>query len=135
MSSTVRQNLLDLHNNRRRQLGLVALQLDSVLNQGADRYADIMASQNWFSHTRPSGKTWDQWFDDYYPEDYDYPLRSIGENLARGQATTGEVFDDWMASSLHRDNIQKPAFRRMGVGLRYSANGTPYWVAHYSSKP
>lgn len=135
MSSTVRQNLLDLHNARRAAIGVHSLKLDSTLNQGADRYADIESSQNWFSHTRPSGLTWDQWWDRYYPEDYDYPLRSIGENLGRGQTTSTQVFNDWMASSDHRANIQNSSFRRLGIGLRYSDNGTPYWVAHYCSKP
>lgn len=135
MSSTVRQNLLDLHNAKRRAAGLVELKLDSTLNQGADRYAEIMAHQNWFSHTRPSGLTWDQWWDRYYPEDYDYPKRSIGENLARGQETSGEVFGDWWASDEHRKNIMKPAFRRVGFGLDTASNGTKYWVAHFCSKP
>lgn len=133
--STVRENLLALHNQKRAAAGLVALKLDSVLNQGADRYAEIMAANNWFSHTRPSGLTWDQWWDQYYPEDYDYPLRGIGENIARGQTTTSQVFADWWASSDHRDNIMGRAFRRVGFGLQASASGVNYWVAHYCTKP
>jgi uncharacterized protein YkwD len=107
--------------------------MNSTLNQGADRYAEIMAAQNWFSHTRPSGLTWDQWWDQYYPESLDYPACSIGENIARGQDTTGEVFTDWWNSTEHRANIMKPSFRKVGFGLEHSSNGTPYWVAHFCS--
>lgn len=131
--STVRENLLDLHNNRRRALGRTALVLNSTLNQGADRYAEIMAAQNWFSHTRPSGLSWSQWWDQYYPESLDYPAESIAENLARGQETSTEVFNAWMASTSHRANIEKAAFRKVGFGLQRSSNGTPYWVAHFCS--
>lgn len=131
--STVRQNLLTLFNNRRAAIGVPALTLHSTLNQGADRYAEIMAAQNWFSHTRPSGKTWSQWWDDYYPESLDYPAEHIGEIIARGQDTTTEVYNDWMASSSHRALIEKSAFRKVGIGLEHSSNGTPYWCVHFCS--
>lgn len=136
ITADVRKNLLEYHNDRRRQLGLVTLRLDGTLNDGAQRYADIMAANNWFSHTRPSGLSWTEWWDRYYPEDYDYPKRSIGENLARGQNHSDEVFADWMASADHRANIQKGAFRRVGFGMtRADSDGREYWVAHYCSKP
>ncbi len=133
MASTVRQALLDLHNARRKQLGRAALSLDSTLNAGADRYADIMAAQNWFSHTRPSGLSWSQWWDQYYPESLDYPGHTIGENIARGQDSTTEVFNAWMNSPDHKANIEKAAFRKLGIGQAVSSNGTMYWVAHFCS--
>lgn len=131
--STVRENLLTLHNNKRRAAGLVALTLNSTLNQGADRYAEIMADANHFSHTRPSGLQWYQWWDGYYPESLDAPAESIGENIARGYDTSSEVFNAWWASAGHRDNIMNRAFRRVGFGLQHSSNGTAYWVAHFCS--
>lgn len=128
---TVRQTLLDLHNARRRALGLHTLVLNSTLNQGADRYADIMASQSWFSHDRPSGLTWLQWWDGYYPERLDYPGEGIGENIARGQSSTSEVFQAWMDSPLHRANIEKASFRSVGFGQNTASDGRIYWVAHF----
>lgn len=130
---TVRQNLLNLFNNRRAQLGRPLLSLNSTLNEGADRYAEIMAAQNWFSHTRPSGLSWSQWWDGYYPESLDYPAESIGEILARGQETTTEVYNAWMASSTHRAQIEKGVYRKVGIGLEHSSNGTPYWCVHFVS--
>lgn len=131
--STVRDNLLALHNNRRAAIGVPLLSHNATLDAGADRYAEIMAAQNWFSHTRPSGLTWDQWWDQYYPESLDYPACSIGENIARGYATSTTVFSAWMASAQHRANIEKRAFRKVGFGLQASSNGTNYWVAHFCS--
>lgn len=133
MSSTVRQNLLDRHNAKRRASGLVALTLNSTLNEGSDRYAEIMAAQNHFSHTRPSGLSWSQWWDQYYPESLDYPAEAIGENIARGFDTSGEVFNAWWNSSGHRANIMNRSFRRVGFGLATASNGTKYWVAHFVS--
>ncbi len=131
--STVRQNLLTLFNNRRAAIGVPALTLNSTLNQGADRYAEIMAKQNWFSHTRPSGLQWYQWWDGYYPESLDTPAESIGEIIARGQDTTSEVYGDWMASSGHKAQIEKSVYRKVGIGLQHSSNGTPYWCVHFCS--
>lgn len=129
--STVRTNLLALFNNARSSRGLPLLVLDSTLNGGADRYAEIMAAQNWFSHTRPSGKTWYQWWNDYYPSAYDYPNVGIAEIIARGQDTTSEVFGDWMDSTSHRAQILDRAHRRCGIGLEHSASGVPYWCVHF----
>lgn len=131
--STVRENLLKLHNDRRRALGRVPLVMNSTLNQGADRYALIMANANHFSHTRPNGEEWYEWWDRYYPESLDYPAESIGENIARGYETSTEVFDAWMASSGHRANIEKAVYRKVGFGLETADNGTKYWVAHFCS--
>lgn len=131
--STVRENLLALFNNRRAAIGVPALSLHSTLNQGADRYAEIMAAQNWFSHTRPSGLQWYEWWDRYYPESLDYPAEHIGEIIARGQDTTTEVYNAWMASSSHRALIEKSAFRKVGIGLEHASNGTPYWCVHFCS--
>lgn len=131
--STVRQNLLTLFNNRRAAIGVPALSLHSTLNQGADRYAEIMAAQNWFSHTRPSGLQWWEWWDRYYPESLDHPAEHIGEIIARGQATTTQVYNDWMASPSHRALIEKSAFRKVGIGLDHASNGTPYWCVHFCS--
>lgn len=129
--SEVRQNLLTLFNRARTNRGLRALTLDSTLNQGADRYADIMAAQNHFSHTRPSGLQWYQWWDQYYPESHDYPNVGIAEIIARGQDTTSEVFGDWMDSPSHREQILDPDNRECGIGLSHSSNGTPYWCVHF----
>lgn len=131
--STVRENLLALFNNRRAQLGRPSLSLNSTLNQGADRYAEIMAAQNWFSHTRPSGLQWYQWWDGYYPESLDSPAEAIAEIIARGQDTTTEVYNAWMASSSHRAVIENGVYRKVGIGLEHSSNGTPYWCVHFCS--
>ena len=34
----------------------------------------------------------------------------------------------WMNSSGHRANILNGNFTQIGIGLAYSANGTPYWT-------
>jgi uncharacterized protein YkwD len=130
---TVRDTLRDLHNAKRSAAGLPLLTLNTTLNQGADRYAEIMANQNWFSHTRPSGLTWYQWWDGYYPESLDAPAEHIGETIDRGYNTTSSVFTAWWNSTGHRANIMERDFRKLGIGQAIADNGTMYWVAHFCS--
>ncbi|MFA9430793.1 CAP domain-containing protein [Egicoccus sp. AB-alg2] len=40
-----------------------------------------------------------------------------GENIAMGQRDTMEVHVDWMESAGHRENILRPGFTAMGVGI------------------
>jgi uncharacterized protein YkwD len=50
----------------------------------------------------------------------------VGENVAMGQRTTGEVMRSWMASPGHRANIQG-RYRFIGVG---HSNG--YWCVVFA---
>lgn len=53
-------------------------------------------------------------------------LTSVGENVAAGYATGREAVRAWMDSPLHRANILEPGFRKLGMAVRRSADGTPY---------
>ena len=54
-------------------------------------------------------------------------LTSAGENVAYGYATgRSVVFDGWMRSEGHRENILNRQFRLLGMGARRSADGTWY---------
>ena len=54
-----------------------------------------------------------------------YPWRTIGENLARGQANIPEVIRAWIKSPEHCRVLMNPKFREMGA-----ARAGPYWVLH-----
>ena len=53
-------------------------------------------------------------------------LTSVGENVAAGYATGRDAVKAWMNSPLHRANILEPSFRKLGLAVRRSADGTPY---------
>jgi uncharacterized protein YkwD len=58
--------------------------------------------------------------------------RAVGENIAMGQETPSEVFDDWMNSYGHRANITSKNFNHVGFGITKSSDGTAYWCAVFS---
>lgn len=45
------------------------------------------------------------------------PLFSLGENLAKGQLSVEQVMKDWMNSPHHRENMLRPEFEEIGIGL------------------
>ena len=55
-------------------------------------------------------------------------LKKVGENVASGYPTGREAVRGWMNSPLHRANILEPGFRKLGMAVRRSADGTPYAV-------
>ncbi|MBM3231045.1 CAP domain-containing protein [Candidatus Peregrinibacteria bacterium] len=45
------------------------------------------------------------------------PDFALGENLAKGQLSVEQVIEDWMNSPRHRENILRPEFAEIGIGL------------------
>jgi uncharacterized protein YkwD len=58
-------------------------------------------------------------------------LTRVGENIAVGYPTAKSVMKAWMHSKGHRRNILDGRFRKIGLGLARSADGTPYWVQDF----
>ncbi len=50
------------------------------------------------------------------------------ENIAMGYRSTKEVVDGWMNSSGHRTNILNCRSTTAGVGVAFTADGTPYYT-------
>jgi uncharacterized protein YkwD len=52
---------------------------------------------------------------------------AAAENIAQGQGSVSEVFDNWMNSGKgHKDNMLNSKYSKMGLGY-IKANGTTYW--------
>lgn len=125
-----RANLLKLHNDKRRaKCGSSSLSMTSGLNAAALYHADDMADENYFSHDSKNPYVpWYERIDRFISRDVG------GENIAAGQTTAPEVFNDWVNSSGHYRNIMDCSFKYVGFGYAY--NGTSdydrYWVADFS---
>ncbi len=53
-------------------------------------------------------------------------------NIAYGQTSAQEVFNAWMNSPGHRDNIMNPGYRTFGAALYYTDGGYYYyWVQEF----
>jgi uncharacterized YkwD family protein len=105
------QQVIDLTNAQRSKNGLPALKADTQLNGVAQKKAEDMQQNHYFSHTSPTyGSPFDMM------RDFGVTYKSAGENIAQGQPTPQEVVTAWMNSEGHRKNILSPNFTHIGVG-------------------
>jgi uncharacterized protein YkwD len=103
--------VLTLVNQARSDNGCDPLTEDDRLTAAARGHSDDMATQGYFSHTTPSGVTFDQ-----RERAAGYPQPG-GENIAQGQTSAQQVMTDWMNSEGHRANILNCQFTAIGIGL------------------
>lgn len=111
------KKMLDLVNNYRVQNGLNELTWDTNLEE-ASKIRAAEASICW-AHTRPDGRQW------YTVSDY-----VKGENLAKGYDTAEAVFEAWLNSPSHKENILWPKFDTMYVSYFETSNGW-FWSLEF----
>jgi hypothetical protein len=107
-----KSSLVNMLNQTRQSLGLEVLQESKDLDNAAVLKAQDMVKNGYFSHTSPSGITPWHWF---YEAGYDY--KYAGENLAIGFYDSGEVFNAWMDSSSHKENMVNPFYSEVGTAV------------------
>ncbi|MBN1331275.1 hypothetical protein JW978_00105 [Candidatus Dojkabacteria bacterium] len=107
-------SILEYHNQERLQNGLNTLTLNSKLTASAKAKAKAMMAADCWDHYCPAGKSpWD------FIEDAGYQYVYAGENLAEGFSDNKKVFDAWMNSKTHRENILRPDFEEIGIAIEY----------------
>jgi uncharacterized protein YkwD len=98
-------------NAHRKSLGLSPLVWDSRTAAAAKAHSRDMLNRDYFSHTTPEGgTTWDRL------ADRGVTYSRAGENIAWGQTTGRAVFNAWLRSPGHRDNIERGSYTHHGVG-------------------
>jgi uncharacterized protein YkwD len=117
------QQVVDLTNARRAENGLGAVSFNAALTNAAQAHSADQAASGTMSHSGTDGSN---------PGDRiaraGYRASTWAENVAAGYADAAAVMNGWMNSSGHRANILSGNFTQIGIGLAYSANGTPYWT-------
>ncbi len=122
-NATFEQQVLELTNQERAKSGLPPLAANAELNYAADKYAELMSQNRYFSHTGPDGsQPWDR------AKAVGFEAQTMGENIAAGQKTPQQVVQAWMDSPGHRANILRPSFTQLGVGFDNN-----YWVQDFGS--
>ncbi|MGF0173966.1 CAP domain-containing protein [Streptomyces sp. Marseille-Q5077] len=115
--------VVDLTNRERARAGLRPLAVDPALGTAAQAYSADMAARAFYSHTSPEGsQPWDR------AAAAGSRMRSIGENIACGQRSSGEVVEGWMNSPGHRANILKRDFTHIGIGFAGGGPAGTYWT-------
>lgn len=102
------KRILELVNQARASYGLSALEWNTKTESAAQlRAAEVLYQFN-ADHLRPNGS-----------KGYTIHSDIIGENIAKGKNynTAEAIFDAWMNSPAHRENILDPEYNRMSVAL------------------
>src|SRR3989344_4656702 len=105
--------LYQLVNEQRQKNNLPPLVLNSSLSLAAQKKAENMFQENYWSHYSPFGKTpWDFILGANYKYEY------AGENLAKNFLFSNGVVDAWMNSTAgHRENILKKEYTEVGYAI------------------
>lgn len=125
---TVKQEIVDLTNDIRRENSLKALQTDDLLMQAAQVRADEIASSGVYSHTRPNGKPFYTVTDcPYSVENIDCIMDLYLTQQNKGLAETAVY--DWRISEGHLKNMLNSRVSAVGVGIAKGtdANGMESW--------
>ena len=115
LASVLPGALVSLTNQDRALIGLSGVSEDNLLNKAAQSAAEDMATNGYFAHVSPDGKT--PW---YWLDSVGYQYSYAGENLAVNFTDSSNVETAWMNSPTHRANIEKPQYTKVGIGV---ANG------------
>lgn len=115
---------LGLINDYRRENGLGSLSLSDSLNRSAAWKAEHMADNDYFAHDDESiDRTWVQRI-----RDCGYTANTwIGENLAAGNQSAADAFDQWRNSAGHDANMLNENYTVIGIGRASNAGSTYNW--------
>lgn len=105
----------------RDQNGVGPLGYSPTLSYAAQLRADDMISNNYWSHTSPSGLGMR-----YFISAAGYPTYVAGENLSRGYSSDAAVVNAWLASASHSSTMLGAQYAEIGVGIATGTiNGEP----------
>ena len=134
MSSSFINEVIDLLNGERTQVGLDPLVKDPLLSQAAQLHSESMADDDFFSHIGADGSTPFERI-----QDSGYQYWTAGENIAAGYRTPKAVVEAWMNSPGHRANILNHNFTAIGIGYEFLLNDTGsvnynhYWTLDFAA--
>lgn len=121
--TSAEQKILDLTNQARQKEKLPPLKFNPVLTQVARKHSENMARQGKMEHEldgkRPAERV----------EAAGYRYKRVGENIAySSELLVDTIFDGWMKSPGHRENILRDSYREIGIGIATNAQGEVYYT-------
>ena len=127
--------MLILVNQARQKNGAGILELNQKLVNSSDYFANYLASSDFegnnFDHTEKTGSKAGRNPHERC-KDFGYNL-TCGEDLAAGQTSPKQAFDELMTSQLHRKNILNPKYCQIGLGKAVNQNSfyKIYWTQNF----
>lgn len=124
------QLIVDLTNKARAKEHLPPLKPNPILFQVARAHAANMAKQQQMAHVLDGKNT----FDRLKAAGYKYGW--AGENVAETfhGLRPRPMFNGWMKSKVHRENILRPQYTEIGIGIARSENGDYYYAQEFGSR-
>jgi uncharacterized protein YkwD len=121
------RKFLDLINDYRRRNGAGNLSLHNSLGAAAESHSRDMARKNYFRHSNTKKIVERHGYKDW---------KAIGENIAAGQKTANEVFEDWRKSNDHDKNMRNKSFTEIGIGRAYKKSSKYgwYWTTTFGDR-
>lgn len=113
---------LELINDYRHQNGIKPLKQSEQLNRVAKWMSQDMASNNYFSHKDSKGGDSRQRMNSF-----GYVAAATGENIAAGNETAEDTFQQWKKSPGHNKNMLDSDFNEIGIGRVYSGDSNYKW--------
>ena len=101
-----------LTNEKRTQVGLLPLNLNSTLSQAAQAKGADMLNKGYWAHVAPDGSQ--PWV---FFTNFGYKYRYAGENLARDFSSASSAVEAWMDSASHRENLLSSKYKEVGIGV------------------
>ena len=114
-----REAILCLLNAERAKHGLLPLRQHPLLELASQRHSDDMVRRKFYEHETPDGVD-----PQMRMSAIGYAPPWTGENLYTGtgtEATPVRALERWMESPGHRENILRPEFSEVGVGIAYES--------------
>lgn len=126
------RELIELTNQYRQENNLPPLTVNPRLTQAAVNKAMDLLNRQYFAHTAPDGKKFSEWIKEV---DYDYFY--VGENLAIDFENNKDIFQAWLNSPTHQENILKPQYQEIGIAAlagKYRQRATVVVVQLFGSR-
>ncbi len=123
--SRFEQALLDLTNKERAKAKLKPLTANALLCKVARAHSANMAKQNQMNHFLDGKSPADRALEGGY--DYKHVGENLGESVGNPPPPAA-VVQGWMNSKHHRENILKPEFTEIGLGIARSGRGNIYFT-------
>jgi hypothetical protein len=99
------------------------------LAEAARFHGDDMAENDCFQHESCDGTGFGTRLERFYSG------FAIGENIAMGSPNSESVvFEGWLYSPPHRDNMLRNDWRELGTGYAQDESAVPFWVQDFGSR-
>ncbi|MBG9544089.1 CAP domain-containing protein [Cytobacillus firmus] len=115
--------LMRLANEKRREFRLKPLSVDLKLNAAAQKKSSDMMKLQYLSHNSPTYGNPTEML-----RNQQISFLTVKENIGAGYKTADEMFDAWMNSAVHRENILNKKATHFGSGYIQGGLHGHYWT-------